>query len=81
MLATMNHEGWNHAPQGFRATFDTDAAPWWLRAVVSTPFIDRFGYPVVVRRGLRYRTPHPDVVADPLVKADAIRAGWNIESH
>jgi hypothetical protein len=37
MLTTMNLEGWNHAPQGFGATFDTDAAPGWLRAVVSTP--------------------------------------------
>jgi hypothetical protein len=27
------------------------------------------------------RTPHPDVVADPLVEAGAIRAGWNIESR
>lgn len=81
MLTTMNLEGWNHVPLGFGATFDIDAAPWWLRAVVRMPFIDRFGCPVLVGRGLGCLTPHPGVVAGPQVKADAIRAGWNIGSR
>ncbi len=80
MLMTMHLEGWNHVPVGFGAAFDIDAAPWWLRAVFGTPFIDRFAHPILVRRGLGCLTPHPDVVADPLVVADAIRAGWSFES-
>ncbi len=39
------------------------AAPWWLRVWVRTPFVDRYAYPLLVRRGLGYLTPHPDVPA------------------
>jgi len=56
MLMTMHLEGWNHVPVGFGATFDIDAAPWWLRAVFGTPFIDRFAHPHL--GAARTRLPH-----------------------
>ncbi len=51
--------GWNDIPLGYGAQFDTAAAPWWLRAWFHTPFVDRYAYPVMVRRGYGYLTPHP----------------------
>ena len=47
----MRLEGWNHVPEGYGASFDVAAAPWWLRALYGTPLLDRFAYPLLVRRG------------------------------
>lgn len=43
-------------------------------------FLDRFGYPASVRRGPGHLRPLPGV-GDPQVEADAIHAGWHIDSR
>jgi hypothetical protein len=50
-------------------------APWWLRALFRTPFLDRFAYPLLVRRGFGALA-----VVDPSrCDVDAARAkGWRI---
>jgi hypothetical protein len=50
----MRLEGWNHIPEGYSATFDVSSAPLWLRVWFRTPFVDRFAYPVMVKRGFGY---------------------------
>jgi hypothetical protein len=77
----MRLEGWNHIPEGFGATFDRRSAPFWLRALTRTPFLDRYGYALMVHRGHGYLTPHPNVVPDPGVIVEATNAGWNIDLH
>ncbi len=66
--------GWNHIPEGYGADFDTDAAPWWLRVWLNIPFVDRFAYPVLIRRGHAYLTPHPGWVG-PL---GPVTGGWRL---
>jgi hypothetical protein len=77
----MRLEGWNHIPDGFAATFDRRSAPFWLRALVQTPFLDRYGYALLVRRGFGHLTHHPDVLPDPRVVAEARKVGWNVDSQ
>lgn len=70
-------EGWNVGPRGYGARFDVRAAPLWLRLLFHTPFIDRFAYPLLVRRGLVYLTPSPALDAadrDPFPSG-----GWRLE--
>jgi hypothetical protein len=76
----MRLEGWNHVPDGYGATFDVAAAPRWLRAWFRIPFLDRFAYPQLVRRGFGYLTPHPGTL--PAERED-VRGGWRIrpEGH
>ena len=74
----MRLDGWNHVPDGYGATFDRTGAPLWLRVLVRTPFVDRFGYPLLVRRGLGQLHAHPGADPDPAVTAAARRAGWVI---
>ena len=52
-------DGWNSIPRGYGVRLDVDAAPIWLRVLFRTPFIDRFAYPLLVRRGHAYLTPFP----------------------
>jgi hypothetical protein len=63
----------------FGARFDTAAAPWWLRAWFATPLLDRFAYPVLVRRGYGHLSPHPGIVPDAQAIADATKEGWRID--
>jgi hypothetical protein len=72
-------EGWNHVPWEFGARFEITAAPWWLRAWYATPLLDRFAYPVLVRRGYGHLSPHPGTVPDTKAIADATKAGWRID--
>ena len=68
-------EGWNHIPRGYGASFDVASAPWWLRAWFRTPFVDRYAYPRLVRRG------HGYLVADPSwpeKSREAVGAGWRL---
>ncbi len=72
----MRLEGWNHIPQGYGARFDVRAAPWWLRVLYHTPFVDRFSYPQLVKRGHGYLQPSPHLAADEL---GSVRGGWRID--
>jgi hypothetical protein len=68
-------DGWNRIPAGYGARFDLAAAPWWLRLWAGTPFVDRFAYPRLVRRGLGELTPHPGVPDDA---RGPVTGGWRV---
>jgi hypothetical protein len=57
--------GWNDIPPGYGAQFELDGAPAWLRLWFRTPFLDRFAYPVAVRRGYGWLTPPPGAAPVP----------------
>lgn len=65
-LIAVEFEGWNRVPVGYGAQFDLHGAPWWLRVWLHTPFVDRYAYPVVVRRGYGWLLPHPGLTDDEL---------------
>jgi len=68
-------EGWNRIPQGYGATFDVAAAPWWLRAWFRTPFVDRFAYPVMVERGYGWLCAHPGTTE---AEREPVTGGWRV---
>lgn len=72
----MRLEGWNHIPAGYGARFDVAAAPAWLRMLFHAPFVDRFAYPLLVRRGHGYLQPSPDAAAAELGPVDG---GWRLD--
>ena len=71
----MTSEGWDHVPRGYGADFDVASAPWWLRLWFRTPFLDRYAYPRLVRRGHGYLTPFPDHAAN---EREPVRGGWRL---
>lgn len=75
ILRLVRLEGWNHIPAGYGARFDVKAAPLWLRMLFHTPFIDRFAYPLLVRRGRGYLQASP-LPPEPL---GAVPDGWRID--
>lgn len=72
----MRLEGWNEIPDGYGAWFDIRHAPLWLRLWFRTPILDRFAYPVVVRRGLGYLTADSGRVPEQLGE---VGPGWHID--
>ncbi len=72
----MRLAGWNDIPAGYGARFDTASAPTWLRLLYATSFVDRFAYPLLVRRGLGFLTPHPGLSVTQL---DLVTGGWRLE--
>jgi hypothetical protein len=71
-------EGWNHIPRGYGADFDVASAPWWLRLWFGTPFVDRYAYPRLVRRGHGYLTPNPGCPADD---REPTGGGWRLRER
>ena len=72
----MDLPGWNVIPAGYSARFDVAAAPLWLRVFFRTPFIDRFAYPLMVRRGYAFLAPFPSSAG----KRDPVPSGgWRLE--
>src|SRR6266480_7008406 len=63
---TVRLTGWNSIPAGYGAEFELDGAPWWLRLWFHAPFVDRFAYPVVVRRGYGWLGRMPGYTDDQL---------------
>lgn len=72
---TVRLEGWNQVPRGAGASFETASAPGWLRVLAATPVLDRFAYPLLVRRGLGWLQVHDAAVFD---EQAAARAGWRV---
>lgn len=72
----MRLEGWNDIPAGYGARFDVKAAPLWLRTLFNVPFLDRFAYPILVRRGHGYLRPSPGM---PLQGLGDVPAAWRID--
>lgn len=63
-------------PEGYGARFDVRAAPLWLRVLFHTPFIDRFAYPLLVRRGHGYLQAFPEPPPEGLGE---VSGGWRID--
>ena len=74
----MRLEGWNHIPEGYGASFDIASAPLWLRVWFHTPFLDRWAYPQLVRRGHGCLRPHPGVPAE---QREAVAGGWRLAAR
>ena len=72
----MRLTGWNDIPRGYGARFDVASAPAWLRLLYRTPFLDRFAYPVLVRRGLGLLRPHPHWREEQLA---VVEGGWRLD--
>jgi len=68
----MKRAGWVDIPRGYGAEFDLRDAPWWLRFWFRMPFLDRFAYPVVVRRGYGWLAAHPGNELGP------VTGGWKV---
>jgi hypothetical protein len=71
-------DGWNYIPSGYGMTVDTEGAPGWLRAWLRVPYLDRFAYPVAVRRGIFYLTPAPEW---PESEREPVPPGWRVEAE
>ncbi|HVM19116.1 MAG TPA: hypothetical protein VM307_04080, partial [Egibacteraceae bacterium] len=52
------------------------SAPRWLRALFHTPFLDRFAYPLLVKRGHGYLQPSPHLADEEL---GSVPDGWRID--
>jgi hypothetical protein len=74
-LDAVQLEGWNSIPEGYTAAFDLRSAPRWLRLWFQTPFLDRYAYPIVVRRGYGWLRQHPGLSGEELGR---VPAGWRI---
>lgn len=70
--------GWNVIPWGYGARFDTAAAPLPLRMLFHTPFLDRFAYPQLVRRGHACLAPSPAVTESE--RGGVPNVGWRLDS-
>jgi hypothetical protein len=71
----MRLEGWNAVPDGYGAWFEISRAPWWLRLWFRTPIVDKFAYPVLVRRGFGNLTPDPGWAPE---HPGEVGPGWTI---
>ncbi len=67
--------GWNEIPDGYGSWFDISRAPLWLQLWFRTPVLDKFAYPVAVRRGFGYLTPEPGLPPEQLGE---VGPGWRI---
>lgn len=76
MLVVMRLSGWNDIPPGYGASFEVARAPAWIRILFKTPFLDRFAYPLLVRRGLGVLHAFPDRSPDEL---GPVRGHWRVE--
>jgi hypothetical protein len=71
----MRLEGWNTMPDGYGSRFEINRAPLWLRLWFRTPVLDKFAYPVAVRRGFGYLTAQPEWPAEMLGQ---VGPGWRM---
>lgn len=71
----MRLEGWNTIPDGYGPRFEMSRAPLWLRLWFRTPVLDKFAYPVAVRRGFGHLTADSEWPTDML---GDVGPGWRI---
>ena len=74
----MRLDGWNYIPKGYGLGWDLREAPLWLRFWFRTPFLDRFAYPVVIRRGFAWLNPHPWWREED---RERVPSGWCVEER
>lgn len=80
--------GWDYVPDGYAAEFRWSDAPVFIRAWRHIPFIDRFAYVYMVKRGHVYLRPHEiritggvDRVAPPWKVLNVDKQGFDSGSH
>lgn len=69
--------GWNDIPAGYGARFEVRSAPHWLRLLVRMKILDRFAYPLLVRRGFGFLQAHDDA---PPWQRGTVTNGWRLEA-
>jgi len=74
----MKIDGWNHWPHGYNPTWDPGEMPFWLRQWHIFPLVDRFAFPVMIRRGYLRLTPDPEV---PDRERAPVPDGWTVEDE
>jgi hypothetical protein len=72
----MRLNGWNYIPDGYGMSVDAAAAPVWLRMWFGAPLLDRFAYPIMVRRGYAWLTADEYRPAD---EHEQVPPGWRVE--
>lgn len=77
-MTVVDLPGWNVIPPGHGARFDVAASPLWLRVLFRSPFVDRFAYPLLVRRGHAYLSPFPQGAGN---RAPFPSGGWRREDE
>jgi hypothetical protein len=73
----MRLNGWNYIPDGYGMAVDAAAAPVWLRIWFRVPFLDRFSYPIMVKRGLAWLTRDEHEATRP----NDAPPGWRVRSE
>lgn len=71
----MRLAGWNEVADGYGPWFEISCAPWWLHLWFHTPVLDKFAYPVAVRRGFGRLAPKLGLPPQDL---GDVGPGWQI---
>lgn len=63
---TRTIRGWNDIPAGYVQEEDFHLAPVWLRVMARIKFVEKFAYPIAVKKGLvkRWKIEPSDLEAD-----------------
>jgi hypothetical protein len=74
---TMRISGWNYVPRGYGLVRNLDKAPAWLRFWFAIPLVDRFAFPVLIRRQLAWLVPHPGWKEED---REEVPPGWRVDT-
>lgn len=74
----MLQKRWHQFPANFRPEFNFHKGPFWLRALARTPILERFAYPIAMKKGLCELWPSSsESILDPNFDA----TGWVIHTR
>lgn len=48
----MSQKPWDDTPRNYYANFNFHRGPYWLLILARTPILDRFAYPIALKKGL-----------------------------
>ena len=74
----MRIDGWNNLPGGYGLHWDLERAPTWLRIWFATPVLDRFAFPVLIRRHVAWLVPPPGWNDE---ERDRVPPGWLVNTR
>ena len=65
--------GWNDIPAGYVQEEDLHLAPVWLRVMARIKVVEKFAYPIAVKKGLVKRWK----IQPSEIEPDFFLGGWN----
>lgn len=68
--------GWNDASLDSVTEIDFKSSPWWLQFLALTPVVEKYAYPIAVRRGFATIWISNDLVVDIDVY---LAQGWKVK--